>query len=213
MAVFTIYPDADGSLQSLSYNTQPTLYAAIAEAYAGTWSVTEYQTRAYDTINYQSFNASGEYYVALERIYYIFDTSILGGASVSEASLFVYRRSVNNPTHTIQVTAFNPTTTTQPVGTDEWGNFGSTVLASQTVPNSGGYYEWSLNANGLAEIDPSGDTFFGLRNSDDVSGYFDTSGDYFRDSTWFATEETGTTKDPYLEVVTASGGTGFFSMF
>lgn len=213
MPVFTIYPDADGTLASLSYNQQPTLSAAIAEAFAGTWNVQEYQTRAYDKIQYTSLDSGGEYYVIFQRIYYIFDTSILGGASVSEGSLFVYRQGVNNPPHTIQVTAFNPTTTTQPVGVDEWGNFGSTVFASQSVPNSGGYYEWSLNASGLAEIDPTGDTFFSLRNSDDVSGYYDTSGDYFRDSQWYATEETGTTKDPYLEVVTSGGGTGFLAMF
>lgn len=78
--------------------------------------------------------------------------------------------------------------------------------------NTSGYNDWTLNATGMANIDNTGETWFGIRGSSDFDNSAPTwvSGDIANAQAYYA-DETGTAKDPALTVehsdAPAVGGT------
>jgi hypothetical protein len=213
MAEFTIYPDGDGYLQSFEYAGTSTS-DAFSSARSGV-NMSENYTNALMQVKCTMLTFTApDYYCYLLRSYMIFDTSVLGGEAVASVDLVLTSNNANNAPYNHYVVAFNPTTQTAPVGTDEWGNFGGTSFASFAVSGTPDtVYTASLSQDGIDEVDPNGDTFYGILDSNDFNNT-NPNADYYHDMDYYASEETGTTRDPHLVVVTGGGGgTGFLAMF
>jgi hypothetical protein len=128
------------------------------------------------------------------------DTSTLGaGAIITAASLFVYVGTDLSDTDfnltVVSSTASDPLTAT--VG--NWAAIGATSFGS--VSTSGistvAYTEIALNASGIANINKTAATQWGLRSDRDISATTPTGWEVLGIRT---SEQTGTDQDPYLSV-------------
>tara|TARA_R110000868_G_scaffold176923_1_gene415018 strand:+ start:910 stop:1551 length:642 start_codon:yes stop_codon:yes gene_type:complete len=213
MAEFTIYPEFDGTLRALTWDGT-SMQNAHDRLRAGDDNLQEHTTNGTLEASYTLIDNSGEGYGFIYRPYLKFDTSVLSGEEPVSVDLVLTTQDVNNAPHGQYVVAFNPTTTTQPVGTDEYDNYGSTSFAYYSITSiADTEYTISLNQGGIDEVDPSGDTFYGIRHWRDFTDSCPTV-DTGTDNDYYASEQAGTDKDPHLVVTTADGGgTGFMAMF
>jgi hypothetical protein len=143
-----------------------------------------------------------------------FDTSsITDSDTVSAATLGLYTAIKNNDSGlsfsiNVYSSNFGSMTTLQ---TSDYQNSGTTAYASE-IPYanfSTTYTVFTFNATGLAAISKTGYTQFCLRDTADASNTFpgNPGGDKI-DRLWaYSSEQTGTTKDPYLSVTYSAGGT------
>lgn len=147
------------------------------------------------------------------RAFFLFDTSALAdGATIASASLDLYgvASSVFNlGTVSLHAVSSNPASNTDLVAADHTTlgstSFGS-VISSSWV--EGNYNSITLDANGIANINTTGISKFGTRDSWDLNNSF--TGTWAFDESYFFiafAESIGTSTDPKL-VVTLLGSDG-----
>lgn len=150
----------------------------------------------------------GNYYIS--RGFFPFDTSALGsGSTVTATDFNLY----------IEVTAtFDPDTdsfcvvqtsqastsslTTADFDAVNFTNGGAKTIASFSVANQ--YWTWTLNGTGLGWINTTGFTKLGLQSLLDINNTTPTGLNQLTGQTYFS-DNTGTSKDPYLAVTYTAG--------
>lgn len=180
--------------------TSGTAYYTFAQQWAG-------------TRHYSSGNK------VFERQFYPVDTSALGAVTISDASLFAYFSSKYDQDNDTEA-YFNVVQTTQASNTsltgtdlDECGavdnpTVGATEIDITSISTSG-YTEFVLNATGQGWIDGSGYTKLGIREGHDAEDSPQGS-NTLNLVLAEQSEQTGTSKDPYLEVTYTVGGGATF---
>jgi hypothetical protein len=128
------------------------------------------------------------------------DTSTIGAdADITAASLFVYVQTDYSTTDfnltAVASTASDPPTASQA----NWDAIGATSFGSVSTVgiSTTAYTEIVLNASGIANINKTAATQWGLRSSRDISATAPTG---YERINFYASEQTGTDKDPYLSV-------------
>ena len=113
-------------------------------------------------------HAPGQYYYVIQRGFFFFDTSAIpDGATLVEASLFMYKTG-GDITQELAVYATG-TPITAPLAVEDFDNFGSVLFGESNVVGLG-YREIVLNPSGIANINKTGWTEFCLRDR-----YFDSN--------------------------------------
>jgi hypothetical protein len=151
-------------------------------------------------------NASGYY---LHRNMYLFDTSaISSGDTISSAILSLYGNSFaydNDSGTTVEIVASSPASNTSVVNGD-FDNFSYTSFASLSIGsvNQTAYNDFTLDANGRANVTKAGISKFGMMTGLDLNVGALSSG---QDNiiAFYEAGQSGTTQDPKLVVEHASG--------
>jgi len=153
-------------------------------------------------------------YYVISRSFLPFNTASLGSlVTITAASIFLYKNWVDgtdsNGTKVVAGTQAN----TDSVVVDDYNNIGTTsfsAVASASI-NTGSYTEFALSAGGIANISKTDWSKFALRDYRD----FDNSAPTVINRMRFEpSEETGTSKDPYLSITyTKPGGGLFFAQY
>lgn len=141
-----------------------------------------------------------------------FNTSAIGSDTISSATLYITPQTLNKTgieSHAVAVDLV--TTITPATGDYSISNFAGVDQATQdafsnyTVNVERGI---ALNATGISNINGSGVTNFGLRDSYDMNNTTPTVS-YIQQVMYpYASEQTGTTRDPRLVVEHTAGGGG-----
>lgn len=153
------------------------------------------------------YYSSGEY--GLARGILLFDTAVIpDNETISSATLSVYVLNkwnyLNDSYSYINVFSSNPASTTALVSAD-FSSHGSTKFASDVTTasiNTGSYLDFTLNSNGIGNINKTGVSKFVLREGHDIDNIapYET-----RDSqngiTFSTSEVAGTSQDPKLVIV------------
>ena len=194
----TFYPDADTESTSVDGN--------MLDTACGSWSSCVSSTNANLV---QDSAATNDNFFQLRtnilgRIILLFDTSAIGSDTISSATLsqqLAYVTTDSNSNQAVNVVSSAPASDTAIVGGD-MDSFGSTRFTTDFTITSAmtafAYRDFSLNASGLANIDGSGVSKFGIRfaadldNSDPGSNKIRVKGEY--------ADNTGTSVDPKLVV-------------
>lgn len=154
----------------------------------------------------------------LSRAFLLFDTSSLPDTDVVSAAVISVQRvdgggSTGLGDTTSDIVSSTPASDTNIVAAD-YGQTGSTNFgtgpAISAMSSNDTYYDWTLNASGIAAVTTTGVSKFGMRFSWDRAGSF--TGSWSNSAvTNFAlksTEQTaGTTEDPKLTVTHAAAST------
>lgn len=143
-----------------------------------------------------------------------FSTSAVGSDTVTSATLSLYgsNKTTALGSTDIDVVSFSPANAASYANSD-YSNFGTTRYATG-IPSASwsttGYNDFTLNATGIAAINGSGNTHFGLRLKWDVDGTF--GGSWVSNSStgfeMYSADQIGTTNDPMLTVTHAAAGGG-----
>lgn len=156
-------------------------------------------------------NASGYY---LGRAFFLFDTSALvAGDTITSAVLSLYGNSFaysNTDSTTFHIVASSPASNST-LATTDFDNISFTSFASIAVGSmsQSAYNDFTLDANGIANINKGGISKFGAVNSLDLNITSMTSG---HDNIMCVCESdaTGTSTDPKLVITyTPAGGSTF----
>ncbi len=187
MPTASFYPSADGPARY--YNG------------AGTWSSIRGQssgTDAYPTANPSSVVYSDAALPLILRGFWAFDTSSLpDNAVISAATLKLYGSAVAtgsaDSVHIVQGSQGSP------VAVGDYSAVGSTSFGSIALSSwsNGAYNSIALDASGIAAISLSGTTKFAARASSDLNNSAPGSQ---QSCAAYYSEESGTSKDPVLEV-------------
>lgn len=201
MTVSTIYGStADGSLRG---GANASLSAARS---SGTYASADSGTRL--LAGYGSYNAGDEYTYTLARGYLVFDTSAIpADATINSVTLQVYVRQVYDNGANLSCCLVASTAASSPPTSGDWGNIGSTELATRIAyltfgannSTDNGYKTFTLNSSGKAAINRGGTTKLALVSSMDLDSSAPGSGKYagcYID----AADATGTSTDPVLTV-------------
>lgn len=213
-ATSTFYPDAgtggttvDGTARRGGINeTFSTIIAGAGTLSDDTSTTVRVFLRASITSNQ---------YDQLRRSILTFDTSSLtAGATISSTvfSLFGVAKANALGSPDIDVVASTPASNNAVVSGD-YSQLGSTVFSSITYSSYSisAYNDFTLDANGIANVSKTGISKFGTRMSWDTDGSFGGSWSAVANSSLNAksADETGTTNDPKLvveyEAVTSTG--------
>ena len=176
-------------------------------------------TSAFRYCGLESSNTNPKF-ILLRKAGFYFDTSsIPTGATIISAVLKVYTDTPQNnfPTSvSMGVVAWSPAGGTIAAG--DYDSFGYTRLADTDIVcgslANGGYNSWTLNATGIAAINKGGTSYIGLTVSSDIDNSAPTWGS-LKDAgaNIYFTEETGTGKDPYLEITYTTRSPNYFPFF
>lgn len=196
MATAVIYPAYDAAIRHTG-----TVWATVRDAATGSSII----SASAATAGPQTDNKSDLTNIYIDRAGFTFDTSVLGtGAVVTGATLEFYLLSGSysgGSQFITYATLFTPASYTS-YATADFDQFGAAASASpHTESNaySSAYKTWTLNSTGYGAINVSGYTAFGLRDSFDHTNSPPIANAYSV-STWYAVDETGTSKDPKLTV-------------
>ncbi len=135
-----------------------------------------------------------------------FNTSTLAGEDISSATFSLYLVQVSNGLGStgIDVVSVTPASESSLSSSDyAVANFGSTIFATNSGTTLNQYHDWTLDSNGIAYINKSGNTMFGTRLEWDVDNSF---GGSWSNKTgtrrnYRTADQTGSTEDPKLVVV------------
>jgi len=153
---------------------------------------------------------AGEYNI--DRMFFPFDTSGIGAGATVTAATFKLMRWLSSGTRTYAIIQTTQASITALVVGD-YDNLtlnsppeGATRKAIVDLAADGTYNDFALNATGLGWIIVDGSTKLGVREgSKDVDNSAPTDDGYVY---WYCSNQTGTDKDPRLDVTwTAGGGT------
>lgn len=191
------------SLNDDSTYAQNAVWATVKAATAG--SLVRNTTQSYCQCGWDTAN----YFI--ERGFFNFDTSSIGGSSIITAVTFnLYGLAKSGAGR-----AYNIFTSTcsNPVVKEDFDLVGSTALSDTAILQADwsttGYNIWTLNATGLSAINKTGTTKLvimeTLKDVANVTPVDDVSVTY---STY---QQSGTSQDPYLEVTYTAGGSSFFA--
>lgn len=144
----------------------------------------------------------------LTRVIYTFDTSSIPvSATIESATLSLFGVSKNNSlggSPEIDIVAATPPATNTLAASD-YGQLGSTVFASKTYAgwSTSAYNDFTLNANGIANITKGGVSKFGARVNWDTDNSFTGTWASLSDVRFnhYMADQTGTDNDPKLVVV------------
>lgn len=145
---------------------------------------------------------TGTYYI--DRGFLSFDTSsIPDGATITDAVLYVYvhgKSDVGIGDSLVLVEGTQASATD--LSTADYDAFGATELASRvalTAITAGAYKAITLNSSGRGVINKTGHTQLCTRSARDVDDSAPGAGKYSSVAIYWS-DETGTSKDPYLQV-------------
>lgn len=198
MATLTIFSDnGDGWVD----NNNAT-YATARSAGTGT-SANSGNTSIDASIVSRSILFGGLYYS--NRGFFPFDTSVLGsGATVTGATMGQYievSAVYNTNSDSLSVVQTSQASTSS-LATTDFGSVtftdgGSKTLASFSVANQ--YWTWTLNGTGLGWINKTGFTKIGLMSLNEINNTTPTGLNQLG-GPWYFSDNTGTSKDPYLTI-------------
>ena len=150
-------------------------------------------------------NVGGTVFV-IERAYFPFDTSTLGVNVIVKSATVNVDTTVgasNNDAYAyVSIVATTQASNTTLVVAD-FNKMASTKLCTADLPIGvtlgSGYKVWTLNAAGIGMVNRGGFTKFGLREGHDLENVTipNNKDNYV---TWYCSEQSGTTHDPYLSV-------------
>ncbi|KKP97242.1 MAG: hypothetical protein UR99_C0017G0025 [Candidatus Moranbacteria bacterium GW2011_GWD2_36_12] len=209
----TYYPTVDGIVAQ--YYTTGTNAYSLAQLRSGVGN-TVWDTDASIYIFGITSDVNSAYYRYIMRSIFIFDTSSLtSGASISSASFKFYGNAKLNEGSMWSSAALNlysaaPASETA-LAAGDYDSLGSSAYCDTEISYSSfsitGYNTFSLNSTGISAISKTGKTKIGARET-----YYDLGGN---SPTWstdkavhvdgYFSEQTGTDKDPYLEVTYTTG--------
>ena len=208
----TFYPDADAESTSVdgfvAYSQATNKTYANVQGVAGNVAVSN-ATPA--TIMRLRSGTAANTYRDLYRGIFLFDTSALGGASISSATLGLYGNAsqAGGSSWTCELVGSTPASNTD-LATSDYGQTGTTKYATGIGSGSwvnAAYNIWTLNASGLAAINGSGVSKFGTRSAGDIAASAEfTTANRTNEAIVETAEASGTGTDPYLAVVTSGGG-------
>ena len=162
-------------------------------------------------VNVQSTGTSAEcmnslfsttYYI--DKTYFPIDTSGIPGTAIITAATFSHVLAAITDTNSDSLVVVS-CSQTGALQTSDFDQFGSTYFSTAQAASS--YTvdvrkNITLNSSGLAGISKTGVSGFGVRMEGDINVTTPTGGNTLQS---YMSEETGTTKDPYLEVTYSEG--------
>lgn len=174
MATATIYPSLDGWVGN-NDNTAD-LWSVIRGASGSGWSVDESSEFATGLQIYGDLSGGSNNYNYFKRSIFVFDTSSIGLAHITSATLKIKVHTGASPSDTdsssLSLVSASPASDSSLAATDyEITKFGSTKLAADIAISSlsaGSFFTFTLNSSGLAHINTVGKTRFGVRIDHDV---------------------------------------------
>jgi hypothetical protein len=168
-----------------------------------------------NTVVVQSEQASAVSY-PISRNAFLFDTSPIGTDTVDSGTFSLYSSATGNDTETtnpadLALVSSSPATNDNLVTADyDITNWGSTRYATDfdlgTFIATTGYKDMTLNASGIAFVNTTGITKFGIRGANDVDNVAPTARSY---GMAYYADQTGTTQDPKLVVVHSAAASTF----
>lgn len=150
----------------------------------------------------------------MTRSRYSFDSSVVGSDNIDSSTLSIYATGADEDldAEDIGIVSNNPVNANDVVDADyAYTRYGTTDFATRVLTGNWGtneYEDFSLNASGIANINKSGVSSFGIRSGWDIdnsfggtwsSGLFNAYGNHFADFT-------GTSTDPKLVIEHSSVG-------
>ena len=216
----TAYPNAGtGTAPVDGYTTRSVpeeLYGTIHDG-AGNYGI---DTNATDAVTYLDGGTTTDKFTDLVRGGFGFDTDIINTDTVDSAtfSLWSISRAVALGSTDVDIVNFTPLSESAFSGTggdyisSKWGTtrFATGKDISSGITD-GQYNDWAFNATGIADINKTGNTYFGTRDKWDVDNSFTgTWGTGITRLTVSMADTAGTTQDPKLVVEYSSGGGGGF---
>ena len=201
----TFFPDPDTestSVDGRSLNSAIDTYANVRDAATGSFAQDN------DASNNAFLTQLGGSFFAVQRDFFLFDTSGIGDTDTITAAVISFAgtgsAADNADTSSINIVATTPASDTA-ITTADYDQAGSTVFASLAISSwnstDGTYNDLTLDANGIAAVSKTGITKLGGRNSLDVNNT--TPLGLNRVPIYYA-DQTGTTKDPKLVVTHAT---------
>lgn len=152
----------------------------------------------------------------LYRGFLYFDTSGIGaGSSITAAALKLYGSAAGNASYNVGVTQSSASDTLANADYDQCGGLsaGATEGSDSRVAfnvSTSAYSSWTLNATGRGWISKTATTKLcvrdGTKDIDDVNPAYGYGG-LLNMVTFYSSENTGSDKDPYLEVTYSAGST------
>lgn len=207
----TVFPDADpetttvdGSVRNIQLIA--TGWATILAATDGT------DTNDNGTSFFISRCQENGTELACTRSIFVWDTSSLtADAKISGAVASVYITAVSaSSAYTTRFTSSTPASSTA-VGVADYDQIGTGALADDLLSSSAttsAYNDFTLNATGLLDVNPVGNSSFGFRDLDhDINGTEPAAAEDYR-ITVRSADFAGTTSDPKLVVTYSFGGGG-----
>jgi len=201
MATTTFYPSLDGRV----FRTGAAQTWATIVAGAGTGN--DYTTTNSNAALTQADTTSNTFKF-LSRGIFLFDTSSIPDTDeISSATLSFYIGSKSTAVPvSVNVVSSSPASDSA-LANGDYSNLGSTKFSSAVTVSgitTGAYIDFSLNASGVANIDKTGISKFGLRLEEDIDGSAPTwsSNDLGGVNVQYS-ETTGISQDPKLVVVHA----------
>lgn len=151
----------------------------------------------------------------INRTAFCFDTSTIGsGKTISSSTFSLYSATISNTTETTYpanlalVQAILTSTANVVTGDFDLSHWGSTRFATDitlvTFMASSAYKDFALNASGVANVNMTGVSQFGIRPANDLDNNTPTARSY---GNFYMADQTGTTNDPKLVVTYAANAT------
>lgn len=192
---------ANSPVDGIIRNQTTTIWDTIHDAASGTSALVSDASNACGFVQ-----ANGTNWINLIRSMFLFDTSSIDdGATIDDAILSLFGEATTadglSISPTMNIFTATPAANNNLVSGD-YDQFGTTDLSSDITIGSWStvaYNDFSLNSTGLANIDVTGISKFGGRESTyDAPDVEPTIGNGFSGFFCFFADETGTTKDPKL---------------
>lgn len=214
----TAYPDANPETTTVdgrTYTADSNVIFSTIRAAAG--------ATAEDSGTDQEFvllrsTTSSDQYQFLVRSLFLFDTATLtSSATISAAVLSLYgtNKNVANGSNTIDIVSSNPAGNTGLVAADH-ATLGTTVYAdmASAAYSTSAYNDFTLDANGIAQVSKTGVSKFGARLGWDTDNSFGGVWASAADTGFngYFADQTGTSNDPKLTITFTVPSGGFFHM-
>jgi hypothetical protein len=216
----TTYPSAGAVSPVDGYVTRYAVNVSWASLIGGTDGELTDTSESTSNMNYIQSTTTSNQYTQYAREVECFNTSSLSSsANISATVLSLYVTAQSNAfggTLTHHIVSVSLASTDNIVGGD-WDGFGTTSFANITNGsfNTPAYNDFNLDANGIANVNKTGVSQFGVRVNWDLTGSF--GGTWTSSNTAYFTayraDQTGTANDPKLVVTyTLPGGSYAYFM-
>jgi len=204
-ATLTAYPEPEPGTTSVDGVVGRVVASETFSTIRGGAGTNASVANANDSIGYLFSSSTTDQYQYLFRGILLFNTTAIGHGYVTAASFTPYITAKTNGLGSadLHVCASTPASNTT-LATSDYGNVGSTSFGSVTYAGAttSAYNAITLDANGIAAVNPSGVSKFSTRLSWDQANSFT--------GTWVSTvtssfsadmaDQTGSTTDPKLDV-------------
>lgn len=188
-------------------NDAVAVYSTCRNAATGTGSSSTV-TNIDESLVCRAILFGGNYFIS--RAFFPFDTSALGsGSTVTAAEFNLYievtaKFDTNTDSFCVVQTSQASTSslTTSDFDAVNFTNGGARTIAG--FSNANQYWPWTLNGTGLGWVNTTGFTKLGLQSLLDINNSTPTGLNQLTGATYFS-DNTGTSKDPYLSVTYTPG--------